>query len=140
MSRYGTSSSRKRDEQPHQPALALALLAQEEHVVLGDQSQVDFRHDGVFIADDAGEQLLAPGEHPHEVVVHFAFHALGMPAAVPQLAEGRRLFVGLGRFAFNSRHEICLFRSLGFGFNSLSYCTASGTEPRKKVRQMRIGA
>ena len=68
-------------QQPHQPALALALLAQEEHVVLGDQAQVDFRHDGVFIADDAGEQLLAPGEHPHEVVVHFAFHALGAPAA-----------------------------------------------------------
>ena len=48
-------------QQPHQPALALAFLAQEEHVVLGDQSQVDFRHDGVFVADDAGEELFAAG-------------------------------------------------------------------------------
>ena len=30
-------------QQPHQPALGLPLLAQEEHVVPGDQAQVDFR-------------------------------------------------------------------------------------------------
>ena len=77
MSRYGTSSSRKRAKQPHQPALALPLLAQEQHVVLGDQAQVDLGDDRVFVADDAGKQLLALAEHPHEIVVDFPLHRLG---------------------------------------------------------------
>ncbi len=126
-------------QQPHQPALALALLAQEEHVVLGDQSQVDFRYDGVFVADDAGEELFAPGEHPHEVVVHLPFYGLGMPAARSQLAEGRRWFVRLRRFAFNSRHEICLFGSVfvlpAIRASSMSYCTGKGTGAKKKISE-----
>ena len=61
MSRYGISSSRKRTSEPHQPALGLPLLAQEQHVVPGDQRQVDLGNDRVFVADDAGKQLFAAG-------------------------------------------------------------------------------
>ena len=45
--------------QPHQPALGLPLLAQKQQVVPGDQPDVDLGNDRVFIADDAGKQLLA---------------------------------------------------------------------------------
>ena len=44
-------------QQPHQPALGLALLAQEQQVVLGDQADVDLRNHRVVVADDAGKQL-----------------------------------------------------------------------------------
>ena len=53
----------KPHQRPHQPALGLPLFAQEQHVVLGDQGQVDFRNHGVFVADDAGKQLVALAEH-----------------------------------------------------------------------------
>ena len=47
------------DQRPHQPALGLALLAEKQHVVPGEQGEVDLGDDGVFVADDAGKQLLA---------------------------------------------------------------------------------
>ena len=47
------------DERPHQPALGLALFAEEEHVVPGEQGDVDLGDDGVLVADDAGKQLFA---------------------------------------------------------------------------------
>ena len=59
MSRYGISSSRKRTSEPHQPALGLALLAEEQHVVPGEEGDVDLGDDGVVVADDAGKQLVA---------------------------------------------------------------------------------
>ena len=51
----------KPHQRAHQPALGLPLLAQKQHVVLGDQRQVDLGNDRVVVADDAGEQLLAAG-------------------------------------------------------------------------------
>ena len=47
------------DQQPHQAALGLSLLAQKQHVVLGDQADVDLGDDRVVVADDAGKQLFA---------------------------------------------------------------------------------
>ena len=44
------------DERAHQPALGLALFAEKEHVVPGEQGEVDFGDDGVLVADDAGEE------------------------------------------------------------------------------------
>ena len=74
-------------QQPHQPALGLPLLAQEQHVVLGDQGQVDLGDDRVLIADDAREQLVAPGQGRHEIVVNLLLDRLGTPAAGTQLAD-----------------------------------------------------
>ena len=48
------------DERAHQPALGLALFAEEEQVVAGDQGEVDLGDDGVVVADDAGKELVSP--------------------------------------------------------------------------------
>jgi hypothetical protein len=72
------------DERPHQAALGLPLLAEEEHVVAGDQGDVDLRDDGVFVSDDAGEQFLAGLEHAEKVIADFLLDRLGPPAAFPQ--------------------------------------------------------
>ena len=78
------------DQEPHQPAFGLPLLAQEEQIVPGDQAEVDLRDDGVVVSDDAGEEFLAPAEHPDEIVVDFAFDRPGDPAAGAQLPQVRR--------------------------------------------------
>ena len=46
----------KRGHQPHEPAFRLALLAEEQHVVLGENGDVQLGDDGVVVADDAGIQ------------------------------------------------------------------------------------
>ena len=58
---YGISSSRKRISKPHQAAFGLALFAEEQHVVLGEERDVDFGDDGAVVADDAGKKLFAVG-------------------------------------------------------------------------------
>ena len=73
--------------QPHQPALGLPLLAQKQQVVAGDQPDVDLGNDRVFIADDAGKQLLALRQRVHEVIVDFPLHRLGNPAAFAQFQQ-----------------------------------------------------
>ena len=75
------------DQAAHQPALGLALFAQEEQVVAGDQGEVDLGNDRVVVADDAGEQLLALAEHAQEVVADLLLDGLGNPAAGPQVFE-----------------------------------------------------
>ena len=53
----------------------------------GDQGDVDLGNDGVFVADDAGEQLLAGLQHAQEVVADFVLDRLRLPAAVAQDRE-----------------------------------------------------
>ena len=84
------------DQQPHQPALGLALFSQEKEVVPGNQPDVDLGNDGIFESDDAGKEVLAAAERPHEVVVDFAFDGLGDPAAFAELTEVGRLGGGGG--------------------------------------------
>ena len=55
------------DERAHQAALGLALFAEKEHVVAGDQGEVDLGQDGIFVADDAGEEVFAGLQHAEEV-------------------------------------------------------------------------
>ena len=80
----------KPHERPHQAALALAFFAEEEHVVAGEQGEVDFGDDRAVVADDAGKQLVAAGQRGEEVVVDFAFDGFRLPAALAQLAESGR--------------------------------------------------
>ncbi len=94
----------KPGQQPHQPALALTLGAEKEQVVAGDQAQVDLRDDRLVVADDAGEEFLAGGEHAHEVVVDLPLDRLGLPAALAKFFE-------VGRF---DRYCCCHISSLFF--------------------------
>ena len=87
MSRYGIDSSRKRTSDAHQPALGLALLAEKEHVVAGEQGEVDLGNDGVLVADDAGKELLAGLQHSQEVIANLLFDRLRYPTARPQILE-----------------------------------------------------
>ena len=71
----------KSNERPHQPAFALSLLAEKEHVVTGNERDVDLGYDGVLVADDAGKQFFAVRQHPQKVVAKFLLDGFGNPAA-----------------------------------------------------------
>ena len=92
-SMYGISSSRKRRHQPHQPALGLALFAEEQHVVLREDGDVELGNHRVVVADDARIELLAGLQLGEEVVVNFLLDGFRLPAAGAQLGERR----GFGR-------------------------------------------
>ena len=77
----------KPNQRPHQPALGLPFFAQKQQIVPGNQCQVDFGNDRVFIADDSGKQLLAPGQHAQEIVPDFLLDRFGDPTAFAELAE-----------------------------------------------------
>ena len=82
----------KPHQQPHQPALGLPLFAEKQHVVPGDQGDVDLGNDRAVVADDAGKQLVAVAEHAEKIVVNFAFDGFGNPTAGPKVAQVGRLF------------------------------------------------
>ena len=71
----------KPSERAHQPAFALSLLAEKEHVVTGNERDVDLGYDGVLVADDAGKQFFAVRQHPQKVVAKFLLDGFGNPAA-----------------------------------------------------------
>ena len=68
-------------ERPHEPALGLALLAEEEQVVPGEDGDRDLGDDGVVVADDAGKERLVGLERGEEVVAEFVLDGLRLPAA-----------------------------------------------------------
>src|SRR5262249_13733067 len=86
----GNGLVQKADQRAHKAALGLAFFAEKEHVVPGDQGEVDLGNDGGFIADDAGKQLLAAVEHAEEVVADLFFDGLGNPTTGTQLFQGGR--------------------------------------------------
>ena len=89
----------ERRHQAHQSTFGLPFFAEEQHVVLGENCDVEFGNDGVVVADDAGIQLFAGLEFGEEVVVNFLLNRFGSPAAIAQLGK-------CGRPARNrSRHD-----------------------------------
>ena len=94
----GNRLVQKVDQAAHQPAFGLPLLAQEQHVVLGQERQVDLGDDRVFVPDDAGEQLFARGQFTQQVIVDFALDGFRLPAAFAKLAE-------IGRTSSRLRHR-----------------------------------
>ena len=74
-------------QQAHQAAFGLTLLAEEQHVVLGQQRDVDFRDDRAVETDDAGEQFFPVGEHAEKVIVDFLLDGFGNPAAFAKFAQ-----------------------------------------------------
>ena len=79
-------------EQLGEPAdhagLGLPALAEEDHVVAGDQRVLELREDGVLVADHAVDELLALGDPRDRVGAHLFFDGPRNPAAGPELAEG----------------------------------------------------
>ena len=49
------------DQEPRHARLGLAALAQEDDVLAGQHGVLDLRHDGLLVADDAGEERLRRG-------------------------------------------------------------------------------
>ena len=74
---------------PDDPRLALAALAEEDHVVSGEQGVGELRHDRVLVADDAVEERL-PGSQPgDDVVADLLLDRARLPPGGPQLADRR---------------------------------------------------
>ena len=78
------------DEEPGQPRLGLAALAEEDEVLAGEDRVLDRRQDRVVVADDAGEDGLALAEPGQEVGPQLLLDRPRTPARGAQLAEGRR--------------------------------------------------
>ena len=90
-------------EQLHQRAdhagLRLAALAEEDHVVPGEERVLELREDRVLVAHDDGEQLLAGLDLGDGVAAQLLLHGDRGPSGGPELAEGggRRVRRGIGR-------------------------------------------
>src|SRR5579872_1271393 len=89
MVNVGNRVVEEANERAHEPALGLALFAEEKQVVAGDEREIDFGNDGVIVADDAGEEVFAGLEHTEEIVTDFLLDGFGNPAAGTQLGKGR---------------------------------------------------
>ena len=70
--------------------LGLAALAEEDHVVAGDERVLELREHGVLVADHAVDELLALRDPRDRVGAHLFFDRARDPAAGPELAEGSR--------------------------------------------------
>ena len=75
-------------ELPHEAALRLALLTEEQHVVPGEEGHVDLGDDGVVVAHDPRKELVARREHAEEVLAHFLLDGAALPAGGPKGGEG----------------------------------------------------
>lgn len=54
-------------QRTHQPTLGLPLLTEKEHVMAGQQGDVDLWNHGIFIAHDARIETIIGGQHACEV-------------------------------------------------------------------------
>lgn len=70
--------------------LACALLAEEEDVVAGDDGVGKLGNDGVFVADDAREEIFTAGERFDEVVAQLMLDGARPPAGGAKFLERAR--------------------------------------------------
>lgn len=75
------------DEHAHEAALGLTLFAEEEHVVASEDGVDDLGDDGVFVAEDAGEEVVAAAEGGDEVVAEFDLDGAGDPTGAAEVGE-----------------------------------------------------
>ena len=66
------------DEGADEAGLGLAALAEEDDVLAGEDGVLDVREDGVLVADDAGEVLLALLDALDEVLAHLLLDGAGL--------------------------------------------------------------
>ena len=74
------------DERPDHAGLRLAALAQEDHVVAGQEGVLELGQDGVVVAEHAGEQGLAGADLGDGVAAQLLLDGHGLPAGCPELA------------------------------------------------------
>jgi hypothetical protein len=82
------------DQAPDQPGLALAPLAEQDHVVAGEQRPLDLGQHGVVVADDAGEARRAGAQPVEQVVAELLFHGAELVPGGAQLTDGARKIGG----------------------------------------------
>ena len=68
--------------------LGLAALAQEDHVVSGQQGILQLGQHGVVVAEDLGEQWLTSPDAGHRVAAQLGGHRNRFPAHGPQFTDG----------------------------------------------------
>ena len=73
----------QRGERPDHAGLRLAALAEEDHVVAGEQRVLELRDDGVLVADDAVDERLALRRSRDRVRPHLFLDRARHPAARP---------------------------------------------------------
>ena len=61
-------------ERPDDACLGLAALAEEDHVVAGEQGVLELRHDGVLVAEHAFEQGFTGGDARDRIATDLLFH------------------------------------------------------------------
>ena len=71
----------------HDAGFALAALAKENNIVARQDGVFQLRYDRVFIADDAGEQVLAGAYFCDKVLLQLGLYAAALPARALQIAQ-----------------------------------------------------
>ena len=86
-------------ERADDPRLGLAALAEEDHVVAGEERVLELRHHRVLVAQDTLEQRLAGSDLGDGVAPDLLLHRHRGPAGGQELTQGRGQGAGLGRHA-----------------------------------------
>ena len=81
----------KRRQAAHDPRLRLPPLAEQHDVLPAENGVGHLRNHGLVVADDAGEQRLAPPQLGDEIAPHLRLHRQHLVAGRPEFAEGFRL-------------------------------------------------
>ena len=76
------------DQAARDARLGLAALAEEHDVLPGEDGVLDLRDDGLFIADDAGEDVFARAHLANQVLAHLLLDGEHPVAALAELADG----------------------------------------------------
>ena len=84
----GIHSSSRFDERADDARLRLAALAEEDHVVAGEQRVRELRQHGVFVADDAVDERFARRQLAHRVRADLFLDWPRRPAAGAKVSEG----------------------------------------------------
>ena len=76
------------DQAARQAGLGLAALAEEDDVLPGEDRVLDLRDDGLVVADDAREELIAPAHPGDQIGAHLFADRAGLVSGVTEFAEG----------------------------------------------------
>ena len=89
----------QRGEGAQDAALGLAAQAEQDEVLPRENGVDDLRNDGVFVADDAGEERLSSLQARDQVLAHFVFHAARFQACFGKQGALAKFPQGLGKVA-----------------------------------------
>ena len=120
------------DQRADHAGLRLAALAQEDHVVTGQEGVLQLGEHGVLVAEHLGEQLLTGPDPGRGVAADLGLHRDRLPAGGPQLAErGRQVVGGVGIVGCDM--------AAGYPCVPTRTCSRSGRRPRRSAGDGRTG-